>query len=146
MSSTISPNYQSSLEQIKADIYFVLIKAWQEYVSKKGTKCIRWSLAIIEGDFIGRPLVLTLPFEGKGAGFLRDFLQCIDETYVDGDFQPDNFLNKKIYIKVLDTKALQGDRSYLKIVPLRNYDLTVNPAPIFHDTTALTDVGGSNES
>lgn len=126
----INPNYQSAIDQIKPDIYRVLVKSCGEHTSKKGTKCVRWVLTIVGGDFNGRPLYLTTPIEGKGAGFLRQFLQSVNETYVDGDFDVDDYINKEVSVRVVDSKALYGDRSYLKILPLRNDDVVDSEAPV----------------
>lgn len=114
------PDYSNIVQEIQPGLYRGALLSAEAYEAKKGTSCVKTTFQIADGAYKGRVLPLFTPINGKGADFFRRLVRCFDPSYVEGGFDFDNYINTVITLEVVDSKGLNGERNYLKVIPVHS--------------------------
>ena len=95
------PDYSKSIYDIPGGSYLVEIVDFQNRKGRtSGAPYIRWTLRLLESEYVGANLYYNTPLAGRGAGILRAFLQAADPTYHDGEFNAEHLIGRKLHATV----------------------------------------------
>ncbi|MGE9746229.1 DUF669 domain-containing protein [Bdellovibrio bacteriovorus] len=111
----LKPNYNNSIEQVPAGIYTAAIVSATPITTKSGTTAVKVESKITEGPYKDKVIPVTLPLEGKAAGFFKNFVLAVKPDYQGREIATEDLIGRPLKIKVMTSTYPNGARSYLKI-------------------------------
>lgn len=112
--ANIQPDFSQEVIPPKPGVYRAKVVSFQQKQSEY-SDYLNWKLLVDtpHGQF---NLFHTTPLNGKGAGFLRRFIEAFNPNYNGGAFDPDSLIGRTVRVALKDEVGRDGQKTgYLRI-------------------------------